>query len=288
MRGDVPNFRAITPKSLVDALKLLREQNDCVPLAGGTDLMVLFEAGHLEKKTYLNLWPLAELRGIKVTAETIDIMALTTYSQIQAEPVLRQEFPNLCAAGYVTGGRAIQNRGTLGGNIANASPAADSPPAILVYDAKLEIVSANGATWMEYADFHLGYKKMQKRPEELIRTIRLPRKAGKRQHYYRKVGTRKAQAISKIVMAAVAGNHQGKLTDVRIAFGSVAPTTIRCRQLEGFLNEKPLKKLPISEARAILAKEIAPIADIRSTKEFRLTVSLNLLEEFLLELQKES
>ena len=140
MRGHVPSYRLVSAASLADALAVLaREAGVWQPFAGGTDLMVLLEAGRLAHKNYLNIWNLAELRGIEVSVEHVTLGALTTYTEVQANPVLREEFPMLCQAASETGGLAIQNRGTLGGNIANASPAADSPPALLAYDAELEL-----------------------------------------------------------------------------------------------------------------------------------------------------
>lgn len=188
----------------------------------------------------------------------------------------------LCQAASETGGLAIQNRGTLGGNIANASPAADSPPALLAYDAEVELISLDGARWVRYADFHTGYKQMIMRPDELIRRIRLPRVSTEMNHYYRKVGTRKAQAISKVCFAATARIHKDIVADVRIVLGSVAPVSLRCLKTEDALRGVRLDRSSIEQAQAALAAEIVPIDDIRSTKDYRLKVSLNLLEDFLL------
>ena len=141
---------------------------------------------------------------MKSPPEHVTLGALTTYTEVQANPILREEFPMLCQAASETGGLAIQNRGTLGGNIANASPAADSPPALLAYDAAVELISSNAARWVPYVDFHTGYKQMIMRPDELLARIRLPRDSTEVHHYYRKVGTRKAQAISKVCFAATA------------------------------------------------------------------------------------
>src|SRR4029078_4586530 len=177
---------------------LAREPGVWQPFAGGTDLMVLLEAGKLPHRNYVNIWRLEDLRGIELTETTVTLGALTTYTDVQAHPVLRNEFPMLCQAASETGGLAIQNRGTLGGNIVNASPAADSPPALLAYDAELELVSKQGERRIPYSSFHQGYKQMDIRPGELLRAICLPRTEKTLTHYYRKVGTRKAQAISKI------------------------------------------------------------------------------------------
>ena len=176
MRGHVPSYKLISPASLADALAVLaREPGVWQPFAGGTDLMVLLEAGKLPHKNYLNIWNLAELRGIEVSDEHVTLGALTTYTEVQAHPILREEFPMLCQAASETGGLAIQNRGTLGGNIVNASPAADSPPALLAYDAELELLSVHGSRWVPYQGFHTGYKQTIMQPDELLARIRLPR-----------------------------------------------------------------------------------------------------------------
>ncbi len=282
MRGHVPSYKLISPASLADALAALaRAPGDWRPFAGGTDLMVLLESGKLSHKNYLDIWNLPELRGIEVSDAGVTIGALTTYTEVQSNSILRQEFPMLCQAASETGGLAIQNRGTLGGNIANASPAADSPPALLVYNAELELLSVRGSRWLPYQSFHTGYKQTAMQPDELLARIRLPRLWPDLNHYYRKVGTRKAQAISKVCFAATARMEEGIVGVIRIALGSVAPVPLRCRKTEEVLQGAMLNDSTIEKARAELAREIVPIDDIRSTKDYRLRVSLNLLEDFL-------
>jgi CO/xanthine dehydrogenase FAD-binding subunit len=243
---------------------------------------VLLEAGKLAHRRFLNIWKLAELRGVMIGHDDVTLGALTTYSEIQRHAILAAEFPLLCRAAAETGSVATQNRGTLGGNIANASPAADSPPALLVYDAEIELVSAAGARWVRYAGFHTGYKKMLMRADELIARIRLPRaRRGWTQHY-RKVGTRRAQAISKICFAAaVRLDGDGAIGDLRLAFGSVAPAVVRAAGAESALRGGRLSPATIAAAREALARDIAPIDDIRSTARYRLRVAQNILEEFL-------
>jgi CO/xanthine dehydrogenase FAD-binding subunit len=271
---------------LRDVLETLaREPGVWRPFAGGTDLMVLFEAGKLAHKRFINIWNLSELRGIEVTPAHVTLGALVTYTEVQAHALLQSEFPLLCQASSETGGLAIQNRGTLGGNIVNASPAADSPPALLVADAQLELVSTSGARWLPYKDFHTGYKQMLLRSDELLRRIRLPRATRSWQQYYRKVGTRKAQAISKICFAGAAQIEQGRITDIRLALGSVAPVPLRCLKTEEFLRGQQLDEALISAARDKLSQEIVPIDDIRSTANYRLRVAANVLEDFLLKLK---
>src|SRR5687768_8640316 len=233
MRAYVPGYHLQTPRTLADALALIgNEPGVWKPFAGGTDLMVLLEAGRLPHRNYVNIWPLSELRGIEVTETHVTLGALTTYTDVQAHEVLRSEFPMLCQAASETGGLAIQNRGTLGGNIINASPAADSPPALLAYDAEIELVSSAGSRSLPYDSFHTGYKQMNMRADELLARIRLPRNTSGLKHYYRKVGTRKAQAISKVCFAAVGRFENGRITDSRIVLGSVAPIVVRCKQTE--------------------------------------------------------
>jgi CO/xanthine dehydrogenase FAD-binding subunit len=286
MRAFIPNYQLITSRSLSDVLaRLAAEPGVWRPFAGGTDLMVLLEAGKLPHKNYLNIWNLEELRGIEVTDQHVTLGALTTYTEVQQEKVLQKEFPMLCQAASETGGLAIQNRGTLGGNIVNASPAADSPPALLAYDAELELVSLKGERWVSYHGFHTGYKQMTIRADELLTRIRLTRRAEKLRHYYRKVGTRKAQAISKVCFAGTAHVRAEKIEDLRIALGSIAPVPLRCVQTEDALRGGELNQITIDRARAVLANEIVPIDDIRSTSNYRHQVSLNLLEDFLQQLR---
>jgi len=282
MRAYVPSYELVSPRSLNEALDVLAENNgNWKPFAGGTDLMVLLEAGKLPHKHYVNIWNLKELRGIEVTDSTVTLGALTTYTEVQEHPVLQKEFPMLCQAARETGGIAIQNRGTLGGNIVNASPAADSPPALLAYEAELELVSHAETRRIAYSKFHSAYKQMDIRPNELLRAIHLPRTTNPLTHYYRKVGTRKAQAISKVCFAAVGESHDSQIANVRIALGSVAPIPLRCVKTESVLRGQTLNAETISEAEAVLAAEISPISDIRSSRDYRWQVSLNLLQDFL-------
>jgi CO/xanthine dehydrogenase FAD-binding subunit len=285
MRAFIPDYQLATPSSLPDALAALaRDPGVWQPDAGGTDLMVLLEAGKLEHKNYLNIWNLKALRGIEVSAEHVTLGALTTYTEVQSNPVLRDEFPMLCQAASETGGLAIQNRGTLGGNIANSSPAADSPPALLAYNAELELLSVRGSRWVPYQNFHTGYKQTIMQPDELLARIRLPRLWPDLIHYYRKVGTRKAQAISKVCFAATAGVDEGIINVIRIALGSVAPIPLRCRKTEAVLQGTGVDEHTIQQAKAELSREIVPIDDIRSTRNYRVKVSLNVFEDFLRQL----
>jgi CO/xanthine dehydrogenase FAD-binding subunit len=285
MRSYLPDYELRAPKDLRVVLDMLGETPGAWrPFAGGTDLMVLFESGKLPRGKYVSLWGLQELSGIELTPQMLTLGALTTYTDVLADPVLRSEFPLLCRAAAETGGVATQNRGTLGGNIANASPAADSPPALLVYEAELELVSARGSRRVPYHGFHTGYKRMDLRPDEIIRSIRLPRSRASWRQSYRKVGTRKAQAISKVCFAAAADMDGDVIHDIRIAFGSVAPIVLRCVRTEAVLRGRRPDVPAREAARAALGRDIRPIDDVRSTAEYRMRVAENLLIQFLSEL----
>ena len=281
MRSYVPAYEMEAPRDLATALeRMAREPGVWRPFAGGTDLMVLLEAGKLPHRKFLSLWKLRELRGIEATPTHVTFGSLTTYTDLRRHEIIAREFPLLCQAAAETGSIATQNRGTLGGNIANASPAADSPPALFVYDAELELVSARGARWVPYHGFWFGYKQMDLRGDELICRIRLPREKSGWKQYYRKVGTRRAQAISKVCFAGAARVDAGRIVDLRIALGSVAPTVLRTVETEKTLRGERLSPAILRSAQEVLAREIAPIDDMRSTSCYRRRVAQNLLAEF--------
>ena len=293
------DYALVVPASLREALDDLACHPGARPFAGGTDLMVLLEAGHLPRGRYVSLQNCRELSGVADReGGGVTIGALTTYTDIRNSRRLAREYPLLARAAQETGGIATQNRGTIGGNIANASPAADTPPVLLIYDAELELVSASGSRRLPYAQFHRGYKKMDLAPGELIARVYLPPEGGSHGHpshpanswlppsggrisYYRKVGTRRAQAISKVCFAGTMRIENAVAEDVRIALGSVAPTVIRAVKTEAALRGRPLDPDAIASAERALQAEIAPIDDIRSTARYRARVAGNLLREFL-------
>lgn len=270
------------PRTMDEALQLVAsEPGVWRPFAGGTDLMVLMEAGKLPPGRYLSLQHLTALRKIDVDEHSVTIGALTTYTDVIARPLLAADFPMLGAAARETGGVATQNRGTIGGNIANGSPAADTPPALLVYDAEIELTSVRGARRRPYDGFHTGYKTMDLAADELITAIVLPRRQTRWIETYRKVGTRRAQAISKVCFAAAADVRDGRINDVRIAYGSVAPTVVRAHHVESALRGQPIAPALIDEATRLVLQDISPIDDIRSTAAYRRKVAQNLLRDFL-------
>lgn len=282
MRAYLPAYHLEAARDLSDVLdRLAREPGRWKLLAGGTDLMVLLEAGKLPHRNFLSVWKLPELGGIEVAPDAATIGAATTYTELRHNETLLREFPLLCQAASETGAIATQNRGTLGGNIANASPAADSPPALLVYDAEIELVSARGARWRPFEGFYSGYKQMDLRGDELVRRIRLPRGRKSWSDRYRKVGTRRAQAISKVCFAGSARVELGRIADIRLAFGSVAPVVLRAVETEQFLRGEKISAAVARAAAEKLAQEIAPIDDMRSTAKYRRRVAQNLFLEFV-------
>jgi CO/xanthine dehydrogenase FAD-binding subunit len=282
MRAYLPSYELAVPRTLGEALALLRDEPGVWrPFAGGTDLMVLLEAGRLEHRKFFSLRHLSELRGVEESGGLFRVGALTTYTDVRRSEPLTRLFPLLGRAARETGGIAIQNRGTVGGNIANASPAADTPPALLAYGARVELISAAGSRLVDYADFHTGYRRTVMRPDELIAGVHLaPPREGAR-HFYRKVGTRRAQAISKVCFAALAEVEGDTLGRVRIALGSVAPVVLRCRRTEALLSGRRPDAEVLKAAAEELAREITPIDDVRSTARYRTRVAQNLLAEFL-------
>jgi CO/xanthine dehydrogenase FAD-binding subunit len=282
MRANPAEYEFVAPGTIEDVMKLLaREPGTWLPVAGGTDIMVLYAAGKLNSRKMVSIFGLAELQGMEVTPSEIRIGAACTYTDIRNHRVILAEFPLLVRSAAWTGGIANQNRGTLGGNIANASPAGDSLPALLVYDAELILVSTRGERRVPYHNFHTGYKKSLLAPNELIRTICIPRKFAGYFSYGKKVGARNAQAISKVFLAALGQFSNGKITDVKLAAGSVAPVPIRLTRTESVLQDQPISVSLLETCRRTLAEEIQPIDDIRSTARYRTLVLANLVAEFL-------
>lgn len=292
-------YQFVTPSSLAEALEDLARHPAGRPFAGGTDLMVVLEAGHLPPGRYVSLQNCRELCGIEETpgsvpgrrslGEGVAIGALCTYTEIRNSALLARNHPMLRLAASETGALATQNRGTIGGNIANGSPAADTPPVLVVYDAELELASSSGTRRVPYGSFHSGYKKMDLKSGELITRVHLPARSSTCwRDYYRKVGARRAQAISKVCFAGSILMDDDRVQDVRIALGSVAPTVVRATLTEDLLRGKPLDAAAIAVAEKALASEIAPIDDIRSTARYRARVAQNLLREFLSSSRAES
>lgn len=253
-------------------------------IAGGTDLMVLMNAHLLDAAEFLDIWRLDELRGISDEGDALRVGALTTYTQLIRSDLIQRHAPALVAASRTIGAIQIQNRGTIGGNIVNASPAGDSLPVLAAYDAEVEIGSARGARRVPFNEFYSGYRRTILQAGELVLAVRIPKlKEGERDFFW-KVGTRRAQAISKTVLSAKAQCADGRIESISIAVGSVAPTVIRAAETERFLTGAALTAAIIEKARRTIAQEIAPITDLRSTERYRRTVTGNVLGKFLRQL----
>ncbi|HUL80211.1 MAG TPA: FAD binding domain-containing protein [Vicinamibacteria bacterium] len=268
MATPLARLALLQPRTLEEALRRLRDEGPLVPLAGGTDLYVGFHFGTVSGRRFLDLQGLETLRGIRRRGETLVIGALTTYTDLIRSPLVCRRLPILADAARTVGSPQIQNRGTLGGNIANASPAGDTLPVLAVAEATVVLRSADGERRVPFGSFYTGYRKTVARPDELVVAVEVPPVAGRQ--WFRKVGTRAAQAISKVVMAAVRAPRP------RIALGSVAPTVVRAPRTEALLASGGA----LAEAQAVLQEEIRPIDDLRSTAAYRRRVSANLLAQF--------
>jgi xanthine dehydrogenase small subunit len=238
-----------------------------MPIAGCTDVYVQLEFGQTPAQRYMDIWNLRELRSISVNGDALVLGALTTYTDIIRSADVQQRLPMLVQAAKLVGGVQIQTRGTIGGNIANGSPAGDSLPVLAAADAVVVLQSADAQRRVPLTQFYSGYRATVMRPDELIVAVEVPRVEGKQ--WFRKVGTRAAQAISKIVIAGVRSESP------RVAIGSVAPTVVRLPRTEAALANGS-----IDEAQKVLMSEIAPIDDLRSTADYRKRVAANLLARF--------
>ena len=274
-----------SPATLNEAYVLLSQRSDALKvIAGGTDLMVLMNARVLEASEFLDIWRIDELRGITDEDDSLRIGALTTYTQLIRSPLIQRNSPALVAASRTVGAVQIQNRGTIGGNIVNASPAGDTLPVLAAYNAEVEIGSARGERRIGFNEFYAGYRRTMLQADELVLAIRLPKLVNGELDFFWKVGTRRAQAISKTVMAARAKMDQDTIENIAIGVGSVAPTVIRAHQTENMLTGAKVTTALIEDARRSIAKEISPITDLRSTEHYRRTVTGNVLAKFLRQL----
>ena len=254
-------------RSLDDALAIMRAEHR-TPIAGATDVYVGLNFGTLRSRRFLDLWPLDELRAISVMDDRLVLGALVTYTAMIASAGVRERLPMLVEAARLVGGPQIQNRGTVGGNIANGSPAGDSLPVLAAADAVVVLRSVDGERRIPLTAFYTGYRATVMRADELIVAVEIPRVAGTQ--WFRKVGTRAAQAISKVVIAGVRGPSP------RIAVGSVAPTVVRLSATERAL----AAGATLDEAMTSLRGEVRPIDDLRSTAEYRKRVTENLVRRF--------
>jgi CO/xanthine dehydrogenase FAD-binding subunit len=293
-----------TPASLADAYAVLAASTaeaPITPIAGGTDVMVRItgEIGEPPARM-VDLSRLAELRGVTVDGAAVVIGAATTYTELRRSDACREHLPALVEAAATIGAAQIQNRGTLGGNIANASPAGDTLPVLLALDATIDVGGPRGERTIPAADFWVAYRRTALAPDELILRVRIP-VAGGREARFRKIGTRRAQAISKVVLALAwreAGSPMGgspmggspmgvrraaggAWSDVRLALGSVADRPIRARATEAVLEGTTPTPETADAAAEALAAEIHPIDDVRSTADYRRVVAARALHRMI-------
>ncbi|MBI4057489.1 MAG: xanthine dehydrogenase family protein subunit M [Elusimicrobia bacterium] len=276
-------MNVLRPRNAPEALRAFSKNPKLTPLAGGTDFMVAWNAGQLQNRVVLDLSRLKEWKKIQKTKEGIRIGSLVTHRRIQEHPVVRSMFPLLVRACAEVGGWQIQNRGTLGGNIANASPAGDTFPPLSVYEGMVNVLSPRGRKRVPFHQVFAGVKKTTLQPGELIESIEIPYLKNRPHHQmFRKVGTRAAQAISKTVAAGLLWLKKDKtVQELRFALGSMAPTARRLKSVESFCLGKRMTPEVVDRACELLVQDVSPIDDIRSTREYRLRVSQNLLRSFL-------
>ncbi|MFI5371643.1 MAG: FAD binding domain-containing protein [Candidatus Eisenbacteria bacterium] len=281
MRTALSTLEVVRPRTLDEALAALASEPRPTPLAGGTDLLVYLNAGTLDARRYLDLGGLPALRGIRAGRESVTLGALTTFSEIRAHPLLRRRLPALAAAAAEVGAWAIQNRATLGGNIANASPAGDSLPVLLAHEAIVHARSWHAERVIDYGALHTGYRTLALAPDELITAITVPFPPRDVTTFFRKVGTRRAQSISKVVFCGwLQLDAKGRVSESRLAYGSMAPVPVRATSAEtAFAGRPPLEAL--ADARAALERDLTPIDDVRSDREYRMTVAGRLLEQLV-------
>jgi len=238
-------------------------------LSGGTDLLVKIRGGLVHPDLLLDVSRIESLQGIRLAEEALEIGAAVTDSDILASPVVRETLPLLATALRSLGSVQIRNRATLGGNLVNASPAADSAIPLLLYDAQLDIIGPAGPRSVELDRFFLGPGKTALEPNEFVRTIQIPVPAAEYRAFYHKVGKRRALTIAIASLGALLRAEDGHITEVRLAAGSVAPTPVRLRAIEKRLRGAALDHETIAEARHLATDAVSPISDIRASADYR-------------------
>ena len=258
-----------SPRRLSEALRILADSPGAMPVAGCTDLMVVDHATGRHHAAVVDVLKLPELRGIHLSDAGLDIGAATTFTQLRGDAQIRAHAPILAEIAGTIGALQIQNRATLGGNIANASPAGDSLPVLLALGASLVLAGPTGEREVPYDAFHLGYRKTALRPGELITRVRIPKAGADAFTAVKKVGTREAQAISKVLVAFYAETAGGRLGEVRIGAGSVAATPVRLRDTEALITGQRVTDGLARDAAETARREVTPIDDVRSSAPYR-------------------
>ncbi len=280
----------ISPRDLASALDALADLSTAegpgaTLLAGGTDLMVEFRTGRTRPAAVVDLWRVEELRGIAEHEGGLRLGALTTCAELLRSPLVRARASILADAADEVGAEQIKSRATLGGNLGTASPAADLNPVLVALDAQVQLMSRAGRRVVAADEFLTGYRTTLRRPDELIESIVIPARPTGERLAFRKVCTRRAQSISKVVFAVALTLEDGVIHSVRGAAGSVAPRTQRLLQLEAQLaGQRPIEQLLRDAARDVARLDVAPIDDVRSSAAYRLLVLERALSTMLHEL----
>ncbi|MFN7752958.1 MAG: FAD binding domain-containing protein [Pseudomonadota bacterium] len=266
------------PRELAEALAIKASRGaDVQPIAGGTDLMVAWRLSTAPMPALLDLGAIGELRGICEDPDRVVIGATTPCSTLAADARIQRGWPMLAQSAALTGSVAIQNRATLGGNVMNASPAADNPPVLLAYGARLHLASASGRRVVDYSGFHTGYRQTIARPDELVVAIELPRPAEATTVWYRKVGTRRAQAISKVALAACLQWQGSRVIRARFGFASLGPVPALAGALAHRVEGCDPGRLDAGALAQAIDEDFRPIDDVRSTGAYRRQVAINLV-----------
>jgi len=279
------DVRFSAPETLDEVLAIRQKHPEAVILAGGTDLWPQWSSGEAAPERVVSLHHLGGLRRISAEDDYLRVGAACTHTDLVRSEVVRRLCPTLSEAAATVGAVQIQNRGTIGGNVVNASPAADLPPVLMAVGALLELSSSDGVRQVAVDHFYQGYRQIDLRPDELLTSVLIPPLPAEAREHFRKVGTRRAQAISKVVGACrLELRDDGTITRAGVAFGSVGPTVIRARDLEEWLvGQQP--NVPTAEQAARMAREaVAPIDDLRSSAEYRVYICGVMVRNWLLNL----
>ena len=273
---------AWSPRTLAEAREALAQ--GAVKVAGATDLLVIDHASGRVRESVLNVLGISELQGIRVEGDNLSIGAASTFTQIRRSPEATKHARLLIDAAATIGAAQIQNRATIGGNIGNASPAGDSLPALLALGAMIVVSGTRERRLVPYNAFHTGYRTTVLGPDELIERVLIPLPSPAVQ-VFRKVGTRAAQAISKVVVGFASDRlDHHVLANARLAMGSVAAVPVRLPEVEVLIEDNPLTPELADHAAALVEKTIWPIDDVRSTALYRRHVAGRVVRRLLLDL----
>jgi CO/xanthine dehydrogenase FAD-binding subunit len=284
----IEDIELMQPGTLAEALAIMAdEKTRGVPLAGGTDLMVQWQAGVRPiPDRAVSLAAIAELRDVSEAHGRLLVGAAVTHRELRHAPLVNRLVPCLAAAAATVGGLQIQAMGTIGGSIANASPAGDLGPSLLVAGGDVLVASAGGERRIALDRFLLGYRKIDLRPDELLVRFELNALPEGQREGFRKLGPRAAQAISKVMGSYRGGMQGGRVAAFRVALGSVAPTAVLLDDIETFVVGKALDASVLDEAERLASRAVKPITDIRSSAEYRAWVSGRLVRFFLEDLSR--